>query len=572
MITCTRFFVAVGVATMITACSDDGSTDLKAGGLPAEVANKAELEAFVCGMDVVGEKVYVRDLGLNYECDGEKWFESYDQTKPGESSSSKKNSSSSDAGNSSMDQYLDEEGYTDIEEFQMPNEIVYYGHVEDSRDGQVYKTNKFAGQVWMAENLNYDYSSSHRLDSNALPQSWCYDDDPENCDKYGRLYTFEAAVDTDNICPQGWHLSGFGEWSAFVEAAGMPLEGTGVGGQYSSSLSTYWFKDSSGWRGMGGDNYMGFSAIPGGYRDAKGYFDEKDFTANFWTGARAISFGSTAFVITVSAKSFGADRWFTTHACSIRCLMDDTLNFVADSSTEEFFKPKAVVEFSGNDGSEYDPKSNTLKDLRDGHVYKTTTISFDSVNYQKVWMAENLDYAYLQPTASEDSSSWCYDGDADNCKKYGRLYLWSAAMDSAGVFSEANNCGYRKTCNHKKKTRGVCPSGWHLPSKRELKTFHSLATNSYLGGLIRAVDGWDNCEECTDKFGLSILPSGYRGLDRHFYSIGEETRIWLSTESSTNQIDNALLAESYYVGLKYDGSGREMKNEAFPIRCIKDSE
>ena len=34
----------------------------------------------------------------------------------------------------------------------------------------------------------------------------------------------------------------------------------------------------------------------------------------------------------------------------------------------------------------------------------------------------------------------------------------------------------------------------------------------------------------------------------------------------------ALLAESYYVGLKYDGSGREMKNEAFPIRCIKDSE
>ena len=87
----------LGVA--FTGCGDDGSSSPKGTGLPAEVADKAELETYECSMDVIGEKVYVADLELNYECDGEKWFKSYDQTKPSstESSSSKKTDGSSDS-------------------------------------------------------------------------------------------------------------------------------------------------------------------------------------------------------------------------------------------------------------------------------------------------------------------------------------------------------------------------------------------------------------------------------------------------------------------------------------------
>ena len=81
-------------------CGDDGSSSPSAKGLPAEVADKAELETYECSMDVIGEKVYVTELEENYECDGEKWFKSYDQTKPSststESSSSKKTDGSSD--------------------------------------------------------------------------------------------------------------------------------------------------------------------------------------------------------------------------------------------------------------------------------------------------------------------------------------------------------------------------------------------------------------------------------------------------------------------------------------------
>ena len=83
----------------LSACGDDGSSSPKGTGLPAEVADMEELETYGCGMDVIGEKVYVTELEENYECDGEKWFKSYDQTKPNsaKSSSSKKSDGSSDS-------------------------------------------------------------------------------------------------------------------------------------------------------------------------------------------------------------------------------------------------------------------------------------------------------------------------------------------------------------------------------------------------------------------------------------------------------------------------------------------
>lgn len=59
------------------------------------------------------------------------------------------------------------------------------------------------------------------------------------------------------------------------------------------------------------------------------------------------------------------------------------------------------------------------------------TIAPPGKDYSQVWMAENLNYAYLQPTDSLDSSSFCYNDSLEYCEKYGRLYTWAAAVDSA---------------------------------------------------------------------------------------------------------------------------------------------
>ena len=97
-----------------------------------------------------------------------------------------------------------------------------YGTLTDERDGQTYKTVTIGTQIWMAENLNYAYTgvpykytykdSSYTSDST----SWCYDNVPANCAKYGRLYTWAAAMDS------------VGTWSANGKGCGYLRKGNGI--------------------------------------------------------------------------------------------------------------------------------------------------------------------------------------------------------------------------------------------------------------------------------------------------------------------------------------------------------
>ena len=57
------------------------------------------------------------------------------------------------------------------------------GTVTDNRDGKIYKTIDFRGKTWMVENLKFETRNS-----------WCYKTAEQNCDKYGRMYSWSSAM------------------------------------------------------------------------------------------------------------------------------------------------------------------------------------------------------------------------------------------------------------------------------------------------------------------------------------------------------------------------------------------
>ena len=149
------------------------------------------------------------------------------------------------------------------------------GWILDSRDKHLYRTVTIGKQTWMAENLNYEVETG----------SSCYNDTLSNCQKYGRFYTWAAAVGKSEdecgygkycnlgnekvrgICPEGWHLPDTTEWGELNKA---------VGGRETAGKK---LKSTEGWNNGGnGTDDFGFSAVPISYREANG--DYRPFGVN----------------------------------------------------------------------------------------------------------------------------------------------------------------------------------------------------------------------------------------------------------------------------------------------------
>lgn len=216
---------------------------------------------------------------------------------------------------------------------------------------------------------------------------------------------------------------------------------------------------------------------------------------------------------------------------------------------------------------------DSMTDSRDGQIYKTVKIA------SQVWMAENLNYADSVKIPSLKGKSWCYDNKAKNCAVAGRLYTWAAAIDSVKLATDADNpqnCGYVKTCTLPAKVQGICPDGWHLPTKTEWETLiTAVGGHSTAGKILKYQTGWISNGNDTDGVGFSALPAGR--MDGNGYSCydGDYAGFWSATE-----YDGGF---AYGLELLYysDGgvpssdeiaqlAGNNYKGYGFSVRCLKD--
>jgi len=188
-------------------------------------------------------------------------------------------------------------------------------------------------------------------------------------------------------------------------------------------------------------------------------------------------------------------------------------------------------------------------------------------------MAENLN--------CDVSGSKCYDNDESNCATYGRLYDWATAMNLPSSCN-SSTCASQVGAKH----RGICPSGWHIPSNADWDKLMSYVDyvdsangtsgpyySPIAGRHLKAKEGWSDCGpsgsgkdyRCEDTHGFSALPGGY-GYYGDFYYVGAYGTWWSSTEDGSY--------DAYYRNMSagIECVFREIYDKDFllSVRCVQD--
>lgn len=173
--------------------------------------------------------------------------------------------------------------------------------LEDSvlmdRDGNRYTVKKMMdNNLWMTTNLKVN-----------VPNSYCYENIKENCEQYGRLYTWESAQEGCSSLGDGWRLPTNDEWQQLTKDYGLSEDSIDYRKVAYKALL------------YGGSAQ--FNALMGGGRNADGTYARLNAHAFYWTATENNS--STAWLY-----NFGKGGQFInrhndsekTEAVSVRCV------------------------------------------------------------------------------------------------------------------------------------------------------------------------------------------------------------------------------------------------------------
>ena len=194
-------------------------------------------------------------------------------------------------------------------------------------DGNVYKSIKIGGQVWMGKNLNVSNfrngdpiphaESKEAWDKagDTYSPAWCYyENDSNNGAILGKLYNNYAVNDERGLAPLGWHIPSDEEWTELTDNLG----GNDKAGIKMKSMSMWNTHNNAREEGI-------FEALPGGTR-SRGKFqnggksvgnDRKGVSTHWWTSTKTY-YRSLAYFAEGVDRDWGSKRT----GMSVRCIKD----------------------------------------------------------------------------------------------------------------------------------------------------------------------------------------------------------------------------------------------------------
>jgi uncharacterized protein (TIGR02145 family) len=205
--------------------------------------------------------------------------------------------------------------------------------------------------------------------------------------------------------------------------------------------------------------------------------------------------------------------------------------------------------------------ANVVLDV-DGNGYTKVTIG------NQVWLKENLKTSHYAngeaiqtgltdlAWGSTTSGAWSYYNDLATNNTFGKLYNWYAVTD----------------------LRGVCPTGWHVPTDAEWTEMISWVDpttsttcgpcfqSTLAGGPLKSMNQWSAPNTgATDAFDLSLLGVGDRAGSNGYLNFGNQGYYWTSTAFNAQN--------AWYRRFSYNNTnvGRlnDVKQDGFSVRCIQ---
>jgi uncharacterized protein (TIGR02145 family) len=230
------------------------------------------------------------------------------------------------------------------------------------------------------------------------------------------------------------------------------------------------------------------------------------------------------------------------------------------ASTRYFMRAFAIWNSDTSYGNQIEFSTADLCDV-EGNTYKSVKIG------SQIWMKENLKVRHFRngdPINNIQSpiqwKSWYhgayadYNNDAEYSKVNGICYNGYILADP----------------------RGLCPTGWHIPSNEEWLIMENfLGGSSVAGGKIKTTGSIDKGDgpwyppnfNATNSSGFSALPAGHRNMDGSFHEDGKSAYWWTSSTIPDNY-NGTVKGMDYYMESIY--TSNERFGNGYTIRCLKD--
>ena len=192
-------------------------------------------------------------------------------------------------------------------------------------------------------------------------------------------------------------------------------------------------------------------------------------------------------------------------------------------------------------------------------TWTTTNLSVDKFRNGDLIPEAKTDAEWVAASINKTPAWSYYNNSVDSGAIYGKLYNWYAVTDS----------------------RGLAPTGWHVPSKTEWRTLGTYLSDDpkvpVEGIKMKNTCGWKaydgdgdgipgNDGNGSNTSGFVGLPSGYRSAENgKFNTIGSNGYFWSSTLEITLTWFSLLKSSEDYLYDYFGNAGTGMS-----VRCLRD--